>query len=154
MGHYYKLVAAVTGWLTLVVALILCQFLSIHATNQETKMDKTSLEGYVNLQAKDVVAKMGLEKAKWSWTHEPPGILRGATYSLGEKTYVKIYIGRGERLYRKFDEKCEWDYKAFLDCKVGGIQYRGGETQLPEDQAVAREPGLREYAQTRPRLFW
>jgi hypothetical protein len=144
MRHCYFVIAM----MCCIVAFILIEYLSFHTAEEAkmdkrilegylnlevkevgAKMDKRILEGYLNLEVKEVVAKMGLEKAEW-WIEEPPDVLRGAAYSLGDKSYIKFYIGRGEELYRKFDEKHKWDYKAFLDCKIGGIQYRSGDTRI------------------------
>ena len=72
---------------------------------------------------RQAIAHLGLEEANRFWTDEPPGILRGASYYLPGDRSVTLYIAQGEPLYRKFSDQCEWDNDAFLDCKVGGVQY-------------------------------
>ena len=88
------------------------------------------LKKCIGQTAKDVVQLLGLKDAKWEWVDEPPGILRGVTYSSDKTHSVTIYIAEGETLFRKFDEKRKWDYAAFLSCRIGGIQYTSGELHL------------------------
>lgn len=73
-----------------------------------------------------VVERLRLADGKWDWLDEPPGILRGVTYYQGDGREVKLYIASGEPLFRKFSDSREWDYIAFLQCRVGGIQYTAG----------------------------
>jgi hypothetical protein len=81
---------------------------------------------------------LGLGEAKWFWTDEPPCILRGVTYFLADGRSVTIYIAEGEPLFRRFDGSRAWDYEGFLDCRVGGIQYKdkAGEVWLDIGPAV------------------
>jgi hypothetical protein len=79
---------------------------------------------------------LGLKDAKWFWTDEPPGILRGVSYYPADGREVTLYIAEGEPLFRRFDDRREWDYEAFLGCRVGGIQYKAGEISVDLGPAV------------------
>ena len=86
--------------------------------------------------ADEVVQRMRLGDAEWRWTDEPPGILRGVSYSPADGRRVTLYIAEGEPLFRKFSDRCEWDHMAFLRCRVGGIQYESGDVHLDIGPAV------------------
>ncbi len=77
----------------------------------------------VGQSVREAIAHLGLEEANRFWTDEPPGILRGASYHLSDNRSVTLFIAEGEPLYRKFSDQRKWDNDAFLDCKVGGVQY-------------------------------
>jgi hypothetical protein len=81
------------------------------------------LKSCLGQRADQVVEKMKLVDAKWFWCDEPPCVLRGVTYFPQQGTQVTLYINSAEPLFRQFKEDCEWNYKAFLRCRVGGIQY-------------------------------
>lgn len=90
----------------------------------------------LGLTAREVVQRLGLGEAKRYWTDEPPGILRGSSYHLADGRSVTLYIAPGEPLFCRFSDRMEWDYEAFLGCKVGGIQYHAGEVRLDLGPAV------------------
>ena len=86
--------------------------------------------------ARDVVQQLRLGDAEWHWTDEPPGVLRGVSYSPVDGRQVSVYIAEGEPLFRKFSARRKWDYEAFLDCRIGGIQYESEEIRLDLGPAV------------------
>ena len=90
----------------------------------------------LGLTLREVVERLGLSDAKRYWTDEPPGILRGSSYRLADGRSVTLYIAQGEPLFRRLSERMEWDYEAFLGCRVGGIQYEAGEVHLDIGPAV------------------
>lgn len=83
----------------------------------------------------EVVQRLRLGGAEWHWTDEPPCTLRGASYSVGNRR-VYLYIAEDEPLFRQFDIDREWDYGAFLQCRVGGIQYESGDVHFDIGPAV------------------
>jgi hypothetical protein len=90
----------------------------------------------LNQPAREVVQLLGLGQAKWYWTDEPPGILRGVSYHPADGRSVTLYIAVGEPLFRRFSDRLEWDYEAFLGCRVGGIQYAAGDIHIDVGPAV------------------
>lgn len=86
--------------------------------------------------ADQAVERLRLGDAKWHWSDEPPAILRGVSYSPADSRRVTLYIAEGEPLFRKFSDRFEWDYGAFLRCRVGGIQYESGDVHLDIGPAV------------------
>jgi hypothetical protein len=88
----------------------------------------------------EVVQMLRLGDAKWSWAHEPPGILRGASYVPvdfpADGRLVTLYIAAGEPLFRLYRERLDWDYEVFLGCRVGGIQSEAGDIHLDVGPAV------------------
>ncbi|HEX4610966.1 MAG TPA: hypothetical protein VH092_22440 [Urbifossiella sp.] len=86
--------------------------------------------------ASEVVERLRLADSKWYWTDEPPGTLRGVTFSPGDGRQVTLYIAEGEPLFRQFSDQREWDHAAFLRCRVGGIQYEAGDVHLDIGPAV------------------
>ena len=46
------------------------------------------------------------------------------------------YRAEGEPLFRQYNDRNEWDYKLFLGCRVGGIQYDVGDIRLDLGPAV------------------
>ncbi|HZZ80411.1 MAG TPA: hypothetical protein VFE62_18050 [Gemmataceae bacterium] len=81
-----------------------------------------SLKKCLNKTAKEVVEHFKLKDAEWHWIDEPPGILRGVSYSVN-KQYFNLYIADGEKLFRRFNEKRKWNHDEFLACKIGGINF-------------------------------
>ena len=94
------------------------------------------LTGLLGHPAVEVIRALDLGEALWYWTDEPPGVLRGVTYYPADGRSVTLYVAEGEPLFRRFDSRCEWDYAAFLRCRVGGFQYRAGGTALDIGPAV------------------
>jgi hypothetical protein len=94
------------------------------------------LQACIGKPAREVVQLLGLGEAKWFWTDEPPGILRGVSYFPDDERSVKLYIAEGEPLFREFRDRGRWDYEAFLACRVGGIQYKSGGVVLDVGPAV------------------
>ena len=95
-----------------------------------------TLKKCIGKTAREVVEHLKLDKAEHLWVDEPPGILRGVHYPVGKKVGFILYIAQGEKLYRRFDEDRKWNYKEFLGCKVGGIQYLWGINQINVGDAV------------------
>jgi hypothetical protein len=104
------------------------------AFNRETT--ETLLKKCIGQSAKEVTQLLKIENAKWLWTDEPPGILRGICYYSADDRIVTLYIAEGEPLFRRFAENRQWDFEAFLSCRIGGIQYRAGELSLDIGEAV------------------
>jgi hypothetical protein len=94
------------------------------------------LEPCLGRTVREVVQLLGLGDAERYWTDEPPGILRGASYFQRDGRSVTLYIAEGEPLFHRFSDRMEWDYEAFLKCRVGGIQYKAGEVHLDLGPAV------------------
>jgi hypothetical protein len=90
----------------------------------------------IGLPVGRAVDRLRVGDAKWYWTDEPPGILRGVSYYPADGRRVTLYIAEGEPLFRKFSDRFEWDYAAFLVCRVGGIQYEDGQYHLDIGPAV------------------
>jgi hypothetical protein len=91
---------------------------------------EAALKRCIGQTAKEVVLLLELSDAKWYWTDEPPGVLRGVSYAPANERSVTLYIAKDEALFRRFEERREWDYEAFLGCRIGGIQYKAGEVRL------------------------
>jgi hypothetical protein len=91
---------------------------------------------YIGKTVREVEQGLNLGEAKRHWVDEPPGILRGANYRLADGREVWFYISEGEPLFRQFSDRLEWDYKVFVGCRVGGIQYLAGEVHLDIGPAV------------------
>jgi hypothetical protein len=81
------------------------------------------LKPCVGKTVQEVVLLLGLEDAERHWSDEPPGILRGARYYASDGGTVTLIPAVGEPMYGKFDDSGEWDYKMFLGCRVGWVQY-------------------------------
>lgn len=96
---------------------------------------ETMLKPCLGRPVREVVQILKLQDAGHDWTHEPPCILRGARYVTTDRS-ITLYIAEGEPLFRCFSDRLDWDYKAFLDCRVGGIQYEVGELHLDLGPAV------------------
>jgi hypothetical protein len=94
------------------------------------------LNDCIGRPAKEVVRVLNLKGCKWYWVDEPPGVLRGVCYHPGEDREVTLYIAQGEPLFRRFDKQREWNYRGFLNWRVGGIQYYGGKVWLDIGPAV------------------
>ncbi|WP_157469207.1 hypothetical protein [Gemmata sp. SH-PL17] len=84
------------------------------------------LEGCLGQKVGDVVQRLGLAECRWGWADEPPCVLRGAFYRPADSVRVALYVATDETLFRQFNVRRDWDYDAFLKCRVGGIQYRSG----------------------------
>jgi hypothetical protein len=104
-----------------------------HASREATE---ALLKPCIGKPAREVVQLLGLADAKRYWVDEPPGILRGVSYYPNEKRSIKLYIAEGEPLFRQFNDQFEWDYDAFLTCRIGGIQYESGGVVLDVGSAV------------------
>jgi hypothetical protein len=94
------------------------------------RVTEARLQECIGQTGEEVVGNLGLTGAKWYWTDEPPGILRGVSYYLAEGGQVTVYLAEGEPLFRRFDDRRDWDYEGFLACRVGGIQYQAGGLRL------------------------
>jgi hypothetical protein len=97
---------------------------------------EATLKPCLGRTVREVVQLLDLGEAKPRWTQEPPGTLRGASYFTADERSITLYIAEGEPLFRQFNDFFEWDYEAFLRCRVGGIQYSVGEVWLDLGPAV------------------
>jgi hypothetical protein len=106
------------------------------ASPQTPSITTTDLHECLGLPAGEVVQRLRLGEAEWFWSEEPPFILRGVSYFPADGQRVTLYIAEGEPLFRQFSEHGEWDYETFQRCRVGGIQYKAGDTHLNIGPAV------------------
>ena len=72
------------------------------------------------------VELLGIVKDRREWVQSPRGILSGCEYYGSDgASRVVIWVAPGEPMYRQpADGRGEWDYEAFLDCRVGGVEFR------------------------------
>jgi hypothetical protein len=121
-------------WVPGAIVALLCAWVVWFFVRRE--MIEAQLEDCIGRTAHEVVKELGLEEAEWYWTDEPPGILRGVTYFTPDGRTVKVYIAAGEPLFRRLGIRREWDYEAFLNCRVGGIQYKAWNAKFDIGPAV------------------
>ena len=100
-----------------------------HLNQSSREAAEAWLKPCLDLTAGDAVQRLGLASDKWSWSDEPPAVRasRATYWSAEKKRWLTLYIAEGEPLYRQFNERGDWDYAAFLACRVGGIQYHSGD---------------------------
>ena len=91
-------------------------------TASREKIEAT-LTPCIGLPARDVLHRLGIEEAKRHWNDEPPGKLRGVSYYTADGRSVRLYLAKGEPLYRQINMGRHWDYSSFLDSHIGRIQY-------------------------------
>src|SRR2546425_1054497 len=80
-----------------------------HAPNDRDRdvVKEEELMSCLGLTVKEVVRRMKLDEM--FWCDEPPGCLRGMTYSDANGNSVTLYIDHNNPLHRKFNENCVWD---------------------------------------------
>ncbi|VTU01562.1 unnamed protein product [Gemmataceae bacterium] len=100
------------------------------------EVTEATLEAFLGLTARELVDALGLAEGQRDWTDEPPCVLRGVSYSVADGASVTLYIASGEPLFRQLKLHREWDYDAFLGCRVGGIQYHSTAVRLNVGPAV------------------
>ena len=120
----YLIVAVIAVLMALAGVGICFAIRAWEADSVDRQIIEARLKPCLGRPAREVVADIKLGGANWYGTDEPPMILRGVSYYPADGSSVTIYIAASEPLFRRFSEKGEWDYDAFLGCRVGGIQYR------------------------------